>query len=109
MYIPETVVFQLKYGAIRNNKMILVRLIVAHIVTSTTDPEQRSEKKTHSRHHQAYNIEKTLTIHADLGMFKSLTFNYTPQNKCYRQTDVGTDYLQIINVHGFCASICRRT
>lgn len=45
MYIPETVVFQLKYGAIRNNKMILVRLIVAHIVTSTTDPEQSSEKK----------------------------------------------------------------
>lgn len=45
MYIPETVVFQLKYGAIRNNKMILDRLIVAHIVTSTTDPEQSSEKK----------------------------------------------------------------
>ncbi len=44
IYIPETVVSQLKYGAIRNNKMILVRLIVAHIVTSTTDPEQSSKK-----------------------------------------------------------------
>lgn len=74
IYIPETVVFQLKYGAIRNNKMIRLRLIVAHIVTSTTDPEQSSKKqqKVINREKKREMGKYNLTIHAE-GNLPSIT------------------------------------